>query len=103
MTGTVVISRTYFFEDDIVDGALINYDRVTVVEDERTDLTAREAADLIIREGLAWRHTGSHWAGDPDGTRIVDYATAERVETCATLHDFPIRVEVAIMEVVDSA
>lgn len=96
--GTVTIHAVHFLEDDIVDGDYPRDDTRTTVYD---GLTAREACELIRREGLSFAATGNDWAADPDGSRIVNYVTGERVEEFAHLSGFPDRVAVAIMSVVD--
>lgn len=97
--GTVTIHRTYFLEDDVHDGAITRSETWT---DEHDDLTAREVVRLIRGEGLTFAATGAHWAANPDGSRIVDYATGERVEVSAHLDGWPERVEAAIVEAVDA-
>lgn len=97
MKGTVTIHRTYFLEADIVDG---DYPRDDVTTEVHDGLTAREAADLLTREGLSFQATGNDWAADPDGTYISNYATGERVETSGHLSGFPDRVTAAIIETV---
>jgi hypothetical protein len=98
--GTVTIHRTYFLESDVYDGATPIGDTWT---DEHDDLTAREAARLIRNEGLTFAATGNRWATDPDGSRIVDYATGRRVDTSAHLEGWPERVEAAIIAAVDAS
>lgn len=95
--GTVTIHRTYFLEEDVYDGDFPRDDTRTDVHDE---ITAREAATLIEREGLSFAATGNTWAADPDGSRITNYATGQRVEVSAHLSEFPERVANAIIEVV---
>ena len=51
---------------------------------EEIDVTSvSEAVDLIKSHGLTFESTGNDWAGDPDGSQIVDYGTARREETSA--------------------
>lgn len=93
--GTVTIYRTYFLEDEIFEGDIPRDDVSTEV---REDLTAREAADLLIAEGLSFAATGSEWAADPDGSHVTNYRTGERVETSGHLSGFHPRVVSAIIE-----
>lgn len=97
--GTVTIYRTHFLEDDIYEG---EFPRDDVRTEEWDDLSAAEVVALIRREGLTFEATGGSWAADPDGSRIVDYARGERVETSAHLEGWPLRVEVAIIAAVDA-
>lgn len=98
MTGTVTIHRTRYLESDIHDGDVPRDDVETNVYDE---LTAREAVNLISREGLSFTATGADWATDPDGSYISDCATGERTETSAHLSGFHPRVVTAIMAATD--
>lgn len=109
MTGTVKIIRQVFTEDEIAvrdeDGNVSWYaDPPCDDEHVRTeiydDLTAREAADLLKREGLTFAATGNEWAADPDGSYVSNYATGERTETTGHLSGFPDRVLNAIIETV---
>lgn len=99
MPGTVTIHRTYFLEEDISDGDYPRDDTRTEVYDE---LSARDAVDLIRREGLSFKATGALWAANPDGSRMVNYATGQLVEESAHLAGFPERVERAIIAAVDA-
>lgn len=49
------------------------------VEDEtlRFD-TMAELVAAVRRDGVTFQATGADWATDPDGSHIIDYATAER-------------------------
>lgn len=76
----VTFYNVYFMEDDIVDG---DFPRDDTRTDVYTGLTVEEAAGLISREGLTFAATGADWAADPDGSRIVNYATGRRVEVSA--------------------
>jgi len=93
--GTVTIHRTYFLEEDVWEGDFPRDDTVTEVFE---GLSAVEAAQLLEREGLTFGATGGDWAGDPDGTRIVNYGTGQREETSGHLSGFHPRVELAIVE-----
>lgn len=94
--GTVTIHRSYFTEEEVWEG-----DAPRTVETEVHDgLTAREAADMLTREGLTFAATGNDWAADPDGSRIVNYGTGLREETSGHLSDFPDRVAAAIADAV---
>ena len=96
--GVVTFHRTHFLESDIWEGDFPRDDTRTTVHD---DLSASEAARLIRQEGLTFEASGGGWAADPDGSRIVDYATGERVEESAHLSGFPDRVAAVIMRSVD--
>lgn len=98
MTGTVTIHRTRFLESDIYEG---DYPRDNVQTDVYDELSAREAADLIRRNGLTFEATGRAWAADPDGSYTSDYGTGERTETSAHLSGFHPRVAAAIITTVD--
>lgn len=102
--GTVTFHRVRFTEEEITlrdeDGQA--FDTVDIPhDDEHThtsvhdELTAREAVDLIRREGLTFE--GSDWAYHPDGSQIIDYAEGLREETTAHLSDFHPRVINAII------
>lgn len=95
--GTVKIIEVRYLEADIYEGSVPMDDVTTTEYDE---LTAREAANLILREGLSFEATGNEWAANPDGSRCSNPATGERVETTAHLEGFHPRVLNAIMEVV---
>lgn len=97
--GTVKIIEVRYLEDDVYEGTHPMDDVTTTVYDE---LTAREAADRIRREGLTFAATGNEWAANPDGSYISNYGTGERCETTAHLSEFHPRVVDAIMQVVDA-
>ena len=92
--GTLTIYRTYFLEDDIVDG---DYPRDDTETEIHAGIGAAEAAHLIELEGLSFAATGNDWAADPDGSYVVDYHTGKRCETSAHLDGFPERVVSAII------
>lgn len=107
MTGTVKVYVQRFTEDEIAvrdeDGDIVEYadppcDDEHVHVEEYDDLTAVEAAERIVREGLSFAATGSDWAADPDGSYISDYATGERTAKTAHLSGFHPRVVAAIIE-----
>lgn len=79
---TVTFHHIHFLEDDIHDG---DFPR----DDTRTEVfhadDVEEAAKWIEAEGLTFAATGNEWAADPDGMRIVNYATGEMVESSAHL------------------
>ena len=76
--GYIVIYRTYFLPDDVSGRRLRTGS--TVADSFPVD-TVEEAVDVFANEGLTFAATGTDWAADPDGSRIVDYGTGERVET----------------------
>lgn len=109
--GTVKIIEVRYTEDeveirdengDVVELGTPPYDDEHTRTTEYDDLTAREAADRIRREGLTFEASGNEWAANPDGSYISNYATGERCETTAHLSGFHPRVVAAIVEVVDA-
>ncbi len=95
--GTVTIHETRFLEPDDPDtwaGPDYQNDTETTIY---TDVSASEAARILERHGLSFEATGNAWAADPDGSYIINYATAERIETSGHLDGFPARVLGAIM------
>jgi hypothetical protein len=82
---TVRIISVRFLEDDVYDGGIpmASYDNAGVEDVECEDVA--EAIALIQRHGLTFAATGNDWAGDPDGSQIIDYGTAEREEVSAHL------------------
>jgi hypothetical protein len=86
--GTVKITRVRFLEDEVYDGGIptASYDNATVEEYEAD--TVEDAVRVIQREGLTFAATGTDYAGDPDGSTIVNYATAEREDATAHLIGF---------------
>lgn len=98
--GTVKIIRVRFLEDEVYHGSLPHsaYEKARVEDFDVEDV--EEAVRVIQREGLTFEATGMDWAANPDGTRITDYATAEREETTAHLHGFLPSEELAIIAAV---
>jgi hypothetical protein len=97
MTGTVTLHETHFLESEIIDGDFPRDNTCTdVIECEDVE----EAVALIQREGLSFAATGNSWAANPDGSRIVNYATGERVESSAHLSGWSEADEIAIMNAV---
>ena len=43
-----------------------------------------ELVDAVRRDRVTFAATGSDWASDPDGSQVIDYATAER--ECVSWH-----------------
>jgi hypothetical protein len=95
---TLTINRVRFLEEDAYAAGGVPseaYDNVmTEVFDWDADDTHDEIVDgavrILQREGLTFSATGADWAGNPDGSRITDYATAEREETSAHLTGFSV-------------
>jgi hypothetical protein len=108
--GTVTIHEVRYLEDECalldehgnVEGYEIPYDDAHTTTTVYDELTAREAADRIRREGLTFAATGNDWAANPDGSYISNYGTGERCETTAHLSGFHPRVVDAIMQAVDA-
>lgn len=89
---TVRITRVRFYEDDVFEGSIPRdcYDDA-VVEDfdfDRDEDLIESAVRRIQMEGLTFAATGNEWAANPDGSAIIDYATARREEATATLIGF---------------
>lgn len=86
--GTVKVVRVRFLEDEVYDGGIPQacYDNAIVEEFECDDID--EAVRVLQREGLTFSATGNEWAGNPDGSTIIDYATAEREDATAHLDTF---------------
>ena len=100
---TVRITRVRFLEDDVFEGDLPREAYETAVSEDY-DFDREDAVEgavrLIQREGLTFSATGNDWAGDPDGSTIVNYATAEREEATAHLIGFTADETAAIIEAV---
>jgi hypothetical protein len=79
----IVIYSTRFREDDVVDGDYPKDDVTTVVHDCDD---VEDAVRLIKWVGCTFAATGTHWAADPDGSFISDYATGERVANTVHLY-----------------
>lgn len=47
-------------------------------DDVREFDSMRELIDAVRRDGVTFAATGNDWAADPDGSYVIDYATAER-------------------------
>jgi hypothetical protein len=87
-----------FLEDEIFEGSIPHecYEnaRTETFECDDTD----DAIRVLTREGLTFAATGTEWAADPDGSRIVNYATAERHEVTGHLDGFTADEVAIIME-----
>ena len=93
-TRTVTVYETYFLEEDVHDGDFPRDDvRTTVHECEDVE----DAVRILEREGLSFAETGGAWAAHPDGSRITDYGTGQRVETSAHLDGWSVRETRAIV------
>jgi hypothetical protein len=100
---TVRIWRTRFFEADVWEGDFprddtrsedFDFDPQTETDEEIIDGAVR----VFQREGLTFSATGTDWAGNPNGTRIIDYGTAQREETSGHLIGFTDAQVAAIIE-----
>jgi hypothetical protein len=100
MIGTVKIITVSFLEDDVFDGGIpqVSYDNATTADFEVD--TVEEAVRVISNAGLSFAATGTDWAAHPDGSQIVDYATAEREDVTAHLHGFTENDATAIINAV---
>ena len=70
----------YIGEDESTPGDTFNLDAMPHSVDDET-LTFDSIADLVDavrRDYVTFTATGTDWASDPDGSQIIDYATAER-------------------------
>jgi hypothetical protein len=97
-TPTVRIIEVRFCEDDVYDGGIpqASYDNATVTDYDVDDVDG--AVRALERAGVTFAATGTEWAADPDGSYIVNYATAERVETTGHLYGFSEAETAAIVE-----
>jgi hypothetical protein len=86
--GTVKVITVSFLEDEVFEGDIPRecFENARTEEYECDDF--EEAVRVFEREGLSFAATGNDWAADPDGSRIVNYATAERHEVSAHLDGF---------------
>ena len=98
---TVRITHVRFLEDDVFEGDIPREAYENAVSEDY-DFDREDAVEgavrVIQREGLTFSATGNDWAANPDGTVIVDYATAEREETTAHLIGFTADETAAIIE-----
>jgi hypothetical protein len=96
--GTVKVITVSFLEDEVWEGSLPRecYENASVAEFECDDV--EEAVRVIQREGLTFAATGNDWAANPDGSTIVNYATAERHEVTAHIDSFSDADAAAIIE-----
>jgi len=98
MIGTVKIIRVRFLEDEVFEGDIGR----EAYENAREDLfevdDIEEAVRVFEREGLTFAATGNDWAAHPDGSQIIDYATAEREDATAHLLGFSDADTLAIIE-----
>lgn len=86
MSLIVKIVRVRFLEDDaLAIGGIPHECYENAVEETHECDQISEAVAVIQREGLTFSATGNEWAAHPDGSQIVDYATAEREEVSAHL------------------
>ena len=86
--GTVKVITVSFLEDEVWEGSIPQkcYDDARVEEYPCDDV--EEAVRVIQREGLTFAATGNDWAANPDGSVIVNYATAERHDVTAHIDSF---------------
>ncbi len=75
----------YYTDDQVYDGDLAP----EVYEDAHETIydvcNVEEACDLIARQGLTFESTGTDWAANPDGPRIINYETGMREEVTGHL------------------
>lgn len=108
MTGTVLVLRTYFREEEVFEGTFLDAPSTYTNEEKMEGITAIEAHRAIAAEGLTFEATGGSWAAHPDGTRELFYTPfgrdegAWRVETSAHLSGWHPRVETAIINAIDT-
>jgi hypothetical protein len=100
---TVRITRVLFLEEDVWEGDFprddvrsedFDFDPQTETEEEILDGAVR----VFEREGLTFSATGNDWAANPDGTVIVNYATAQREEVTGHLIGFTAEQTATIIE-----
>jgi hypothetical protein len=98
--GTVKVITVSFLEDEVWEGSIPSkcYEDARVESFECDDI--EEAVRVIQREGLTFAATGNDWAANPDGSVIVNYATAEREEVTAHIDSFSDADAAAIIEAV---
>lgn len=98
----VNVYRTFFLEDEIVDGDYYGAPHTHTDSDHMIG-TASELARWIRADGLTFAASGGEWAADPDGSYVTDYRTGERCETSAHLpENMPERLANALRCVVDA-
>src|SRR3982751_2184423 len=89
---TVRITRVRFYPEDVFEGSIPRecYDNAETddFDFDRDEDLIESAVRLIQTEGLTFAATGNDWAADPDGSRIVEYATGRCEETTAALIGF---------------
>lgn len=57
--------------------------------DELTFDTMRELINAVRNDYVTFDATGDAWAADPDGSQVIDYATAEREAVSWHFYDMP--------------
>jgi hypothetical protein len=95
---TVRIWRTRFFEADVWEGDFPRDDTRSEDFDFDVEDCIEGAVRVLQREGLTFTATGTDWAGNPDGTVIIDYGTAQREETTGHLIGFTAEQTATIIE-----
>ncbi len=93
--GTLNIQRIFFLESEVWEG---DFPRDDYREEVWENISASEAAKVLMREGLSFKASGAEWAADPDGSYIIDYGLGKRVEKSGHLTGFHDRVLNAIIE-----
>lgn len=70
----------YIGEDESAPGDTFNIDALPHRVDDETFTfdSVSELVDAVRYDYVTFAATGLDWASDPDGSRIIDYATAER-------------------------
>ena len=70
----------YIGDDESAPGDTFNADMAphTVDDEHFTFDSVADLVDAVRRDGVTFDATGNDWASDPDGSQIIDYATAER-------------------------
>jgi hypothetical protein len=98
--GFIRVIRVTFLEDEVFEGGIPMecYENARSEDFEVEDVD--EAVAVLMQAGVTFAATGTSWAADPDGSRITDYATAERQETSGHLYGFaPFHVDAIIERV----
>jgi hypothetical protein len=94
MRGVLIVTRRFtdIYEGDIdyrsIDSEMypLAYFGKWADGGELDETTLGALAALIRQHGLTFAASGGGWAADPDGSRIIDYATGEREEVSAHLY-----------------
>lgn len=96
---TITVITVRFAEDDVYEGSIPTecyedaWERREIIEFH----SIPEAVEILKSRGLTFAATGGAWAADPDGSRVVDYATGTREEVSAHLDNVSAHAEKIIV------